>query len=89
MTVAKASARRGKTRATQELAVLADGPRSHRWYWRDDLAAMQQASRNVGYDDWHPASVMRHYEPTEDFEMHPGGLGAGRVWRYRMPERAS
>lgn len=65
----------------REVAVLADGPWAPRCYWRDDLEAMQEASRRVGYPDDHPSAVLRRYEPTGESAIHQDG--AARVWRYR------
>lgn len=73
--------------AGRELAVLVDGPFRLRWYWRDELEQMQQASRRVGHPDGHPAARMRGYQPTEQHQTHPLESGVtGRVWRYRPPE---
>ena len=43
----------------RELAALTDGRWAPRWYWRDDLEAMQAASRRMSYPDEHPAAVLR------------------------------
>jgi len=68
----------------RELAVLGDGPFRLRWYWRDDLEAMQRASRR--HPDGHPAARMRGYAPTERHQPHPLERGVtGRVWRYQAP----
>ena len=69
--------------AGRELAVLGNGPWAPRWYWRDDLEAMQEASRGAGHGDDHPAAVLRGYAPTGEWRDHPDGMGSGRVWRYR------
>jgi hypothetical protein len=70
--------------AFRELAVLADGPWAPRWYWRDELEAMQEASRRMGHPDDHAAAELRGYRPTEEFEPHPTDSGvSGRVWRFR------
>ncbi len=67
----------------RQLVVLADGPWARCWYWRDDLEAMQQASRNVGYSDTHPAAVLRPYQPTDQHQAHPHNEGrSGRVYRF-------
>lgn len=69
----------------REVAVLADGPWAPRRYWRDDLEAMQHASRAMGYPDGHPAAVLRGYHPT-DAHSPDGGPGSdrpARLWRYQ------
>lgn len=74
--------------STRELAVLVDGPWAHRWYWRDQLEAMQRASRTVGYPDEHPSAVLRGYRPTGTRRPHPDGCDrTGREWRYQPPTR--
>ncbi len=79
---------RGPTAAQQrdegrELVVLADGPWAQRWYWRDDLEAMQAASRHVGHLDTHPAGQLRRYRPTDDQQPHPHNTErSGRIYRY-------
>jgi len=35
--------------ADRELAALVDGPRTLRWFWRDDLEGMQAAARRMGH----------------------------------------
>lgn len=75
--------------STRELAVLIDGPWAHRWYWRDELEAMQAASRAVGYPDEHPSAVLRCYQPAAGHRPHPSdGNRTGREWRYRPPTPA-
>ena len=32
----------------RELAALVDGPRTLRWFWREDLENMQAAARRMG-----------------------------------------
>ncbi|WP_226358778.1 hypothetical protein [Pseudonocardia sp. ICBG601] len=65
----------------RELAVLVDGPWRGRWYWADDLAAMQDASRR--YPDGHPAAELRAYAPTETWTEHPHEPEVtGRLWRH-------
>lgn len=70
--------------------MLADGPWAPRWYWRDELEAMQEASRRIGHRKDHPAAELRGYLPTAEFEPHPSDPGvSGRVWRFRIAsERA-
>lgn len=70
--------------ARRELAALVDGPWAPRWYWRDELEAMQAASRSVGHPDGHPAAQLRCYRPTDGFRPHPEDAAAsGREWRYQ------
>ncbi|WP_226363364.1 hypothetical protein [Pseudonocardia sp. ICBG1142] len=65
----------------RELAVLVDGPWRGRWYWADDLAAMQHASRR--YPDGHPAAELRTYRPSNEFVPHPGEPEVtGRLWHH-------
>jgi len=52
--------------AVRELAVVVDGPHAGRWYWRDDLEAMQRSARRMmGYPartpvrDVHPLPARR------------------------------
>jgi hypothetical protein len=72
--------------AGRELVVLADGPWAQRCYWRTDLEAMQQASRDRGYADDHPAAVLRSYQPTEQRQPHPDDPDrTTRVYRYSPP----
>lgn len=72
----------------RELVVLGDGPWARRWYWRDDLEAMQAASRHVGHPDTHPAGELRRYLPTDTHQAHPHHQGqSGRVYTYG-PARA-
>lgn len=69
----------------REVAVLADGPWAPRRYWRDDLEAMQQASRTMGYPDDHPSAVLRGYQPTDQHSPDggPGSERPARLWRYQ------
>ena len=70
----------------REVVVLGDGPWARHWYWRDDLEAMQAASRAVGYPDQHPAAVLRHYRPTDQHQRHPDDPGRdGKVWTFHPP----
>jgi hypothetical protein len=48
--------------AGAELVVLIDGPWAGRWYWADDLAAMQHAARR--YQPNHPAGQLQSYQPN-------------------------
>ncbi|WP_226360949.1 hypothetical protein [Pseudonocardia sp. ICBG1142] len=65
----------------RELAVLADGPWRGRWYWADDLTAIQDTSRR--YPDGHPAAELRTYAPTDGFVPHPHEPEVtGRLWRH-------
>lgn len=72
---------RAEAASGRELAMLADGPWANRWYWRDNLEAMQAASAR--YPDGHPCAEHRGYRPTNEYRDNPEGLGSGRVWRYR------
>lgn len=72
--------------ADRELAVLVDGPWAPRWYWRDELEAMQATSRRMGYPDQHPAAVLRGYRPTGERVAHPHNPDRdGRAWRHHPP----
>ncbi len=72
--------------AIRELAALIDGPRRLRWFWRDELEAMQTATRRRGYPDEHPAAVYRCYHPTQEWIDHPTtGDVRGRAWTYQPP----
>ena len=98
--IAPRSARRaGRSRGTRrptaaqqrhegrELVVVADGPWAQRWYWRDDLEAMQTASRHVGHLGTHPAGQLRRYRPTDDQQPHPHNTErSGRIYRYGPAE---
>lgn len=76
--------------AGRELAALVRGPLDRRWYWRDELEAVQAAARR-DYDrvaglpaesrpTWSPASVLA-YAPTEHWVDNPlRRYGRGRVW---------
>jgi hypothetical protein len=69
--------------------VLVNGAWAPRWYWRNELEAMQDASRRMGYPDAHPSAVLRSDQPTDEFRPHPTEPGtSGRVWRYRTPAAA-
>lgn len=70
-----------RTTATEELAVLADGPWLSRWYWRADLERMQESARRFPEGD--PAGQHQSYRPTNEWRDNPEGFGSGRVWRYR------
>jgi len=70
-------ARRGLARqaASRELAVLVDGPRRARWYWRDDLESSATAARRM---------VECGQQPSDEWIPHPADPDVhGRVWRYR------
>ena len=70
----------------RELAALVDGPWAPRWYWREDLEAIQASTRTMGHPDDHPAAEIRHYHPTEQWVDHPHEQDVrGRAWRYRPP----
>ncbi|WP_226363375.1 hypothetical protein [Pseudonocardia sp. ICBG1142] len=65
----------------RELAVLVDGPWRGRWYWADDLTAIQHASRR--YPDSHPAAELRTYAPSSELAPHPVEPEVtGRLWRH-------
>ena len=71
--------------ALRELAAVVDGPHAGRWYWHDDLEAMQTASRRMGHADEHLAAVFRLYQPTDEWVQHPTATGVqGRGWRYQQ-----
>jgi len=70
----------------RELAVVVDGPHAGRWYWRDELEAMQQSARRMGYPPAHPAATFTRYRPTDEWAEHPCEPGVqGRAWRYHQP----
>jgi hypothetical protein len=72
----------------RELAVLVNGAWAPRWYWRNELKAMQDPSRRMGYPAAHSSAVLRSYQPTDEFRPHPTEPGtSGRVWLYRTPAR--
>lgn len=76
--------------ADRELAALVNGPWAPRWYWREDLEAMQLASRRTGHPDGDPAAVLRSYRPTQQWIDHPSEEGVrGRAWTYQPPERST
>lgn len=52
--------------AARERAVLVDGPWAPRWYWRDELEAMQQAGRRSPQ-----SAVLRRYRSTTKFRPIP------------------
>jgi|GEM_PF-5394582 len=76
----------------RELAALTDGRWAPRWYWRDDLEAMQAASRRMSYPDEHPAAVLRAYRPTETWIDPPpsqtSAAAGGTTSSQRLPSRA-
>jgi hypothetical protein len=75
--------------ADRELAALVDGPRTLRWFWRDDLEGMQDAARRMGHPLDRPAAVYRLYRPTEEWVAHPIEPGVqGRAWRHHQPAAA-
>jgi hypothetical protein len=79
--------RSGTEGAGRELVVLVDGPWARRCYWRDDLDAMQRASRSMGYLDGHPAAVLRGYRPTDEQQPHPDDAERTvRVFRFTPPD---
>lgn len=70
----------------RELAVLIGGPWRLRWYWRDELEAMQAAADR--YPDSHPAAQLGHYRPTDEHRDHPTQVDVtGRAWRYAYDVR--
>lgn len=70
--------------AGAELAVLADGPWAHRWYWVADLEAMRHSARR--YPSTHPAGIFQNYQATTDRAAHPDDPElTGRVYRYSPP----
>jgi hypothetical protein len=74
-----------------ELAVLASGPWSGGWYWRDDLERQQAAARAVSEGYGSPLSTIAYYVPTTRGRTHPTEDDVrGRVWAYEGPvsERA-
>lgn len=74
------------TGAGRELVVLIDGPWARRCYWRADLEAMQQASRDTGYGDTHPSAVLRGYRPTEQHQpIADDPARTARVYRFTPP----
>jgi hypothetical protein len=74
--------------AGAELVVLADGPWSGRWYWAQDLAAMQRAARR--YRPTHDAGQLQSYQRTTDQRPHPADSKvAGAIYRYRPPTMSS
>ena len=79
--------RGGAEGAGRELVVLVGGPWARRCYWRDDLEAMQQASRNMGYPDDHPSAVLRDYRPTDQHQPHPDDASRTvRIYRFSPPD---
>ncbi|MGE4153291.1 MAG: hypothetical protein AB7G17_13675 [Phycisphaerales bacterium] len=72
----------------RELAVLVDGAWAHRWYWRDELEAMQQASWRMGYPDDHRSAVLRCSRPAGESRPHPTEPDvSGQAWRYHRPTK--
>jgi len=72
--------------AVRELAVVVDGPRAGRWYWRDDLEAMARSAARMGYPAAHPAAVFTRYRPGDEWVEHPTEPGVhGRGWHYGEP----
>lgn len=70
-----------------ELAVLADGPRAHRWYWVADLDAVRVNARR--YPSTHPSGVFQNYQATSERLAHPEDPElTGRVYRYQPEPRA-
>ena len=66
--------------------MLTVGPHAGRWYWRDELEAMQQSARRMGYPPAHPAATFTRYRPTDEWAEHPCEPGVqGRAWRYHQP----
>ena len=76
--------------AVRELAVLVDGPRKSRWFWRADLEQMQAAAQRMGHRLERPAAVYRRYRPTQEWVEHPTEPGVhGRAWRHHEPPTAA
>lgn len=81
------TARAETVRSGRELAALVDGPWAPRWYWRDELEAMQAASRRAGHPEGHPSAALRAYRPTGERVPHPHHPDHdGRAWRHHPPE---
>ena len=67
-----------------ELVVLADGPWAGRWYWAEDLAAMQRAARRYRPTD--AAGQLQNYQRGTDHAPHPSDPKVtGLIYRYRPP----
>lgn len=65
----------------RDLVVLVDGPWRHRWYWADDLAAMQHTAARYPLD--RPAGQLRGYIPTTHRVPHPTDPElTGTAYRY-------
>lgn len=65
----------------RELVVLADGPWGQRWYWADELAAMQETVRRFPAD--HPAGELQNYRRTSCRFPHPEDSELfGQAYRY-------
>lgn len=74
-------------RVGRDLVVLGDGPWARHWYWRDDLEAIQAASRAVGYPDDHPSAQLRNYRNSDQQRPHPDDPDrVAQVWTYRPPD---
>ena len=81
------NARTETVRSGRELAALVDGPWAPRWYWRDELEAIQEASRRAGHPEDHPSAALRAYRPTGERVPHPHHPDHdGRAWRHHPPE---
>ena len=60
-----------------------------RWYWRDELDAMQRSAQRMGYRPERPAATFTRYQPTNERIEHPTEPGVhGRGWRYSEPTAA-
>ena len=71
----------------RELVVLADGPWAQRWYWGDELAAMQQTARR--FPAAHPAGELQHYQRSSESFPHPENAELlGQAYRY-LPAAAA
>jgi hypothetical protein len=55
--------------AGPELVVLTDGPWRGRWYWADELAAIQEAARRYPPED--AAGQLQSYRLSTDRVSHP------------------
>lgn len=72
----------------RELVVLADGPWAQRWYWADELTAMQRTARR--FPASHPAGELQHYQPTPHRLPHPEDSGVlGQAYRYQPAPTAT
>jgi hypothetical protein len=76
------------TSSGRELVALADGPWRGRWYWADELAAIQETARR--YPPEHPAGQLQNYRRSTGRVRHPEELDlTATAYHYQEPAEGS